>query len=93
MLKAKGPFTSVKASGFWDVRFLTNEEIDPGTLDDLQQPTLTRRTRQHLKVDVDLGLNDFVSLTLQHRGGYLPPTYRKVKPTVSLSLTFKGRWI
>ena len=89
----KGPFKNLKASAFWDVRFLTREEIDPGELDARQQPTLTRRTRQHLKVDVDLGLNDFVSLTVQHRSGYLPPAYKKVTPTVTVSLTFKGQWI
>jgi hypothetical protein len=88
-----GPFKSLKASAFWDARFLANEEIDPGRLDDHQQPTLTRRPRQYLKVDLDLGLNDFVSLTLQHRWGYLPPAYKKVNPTLTLSLTFKGQWI
>jgi hypothetical protein len=90
---AKGPFKSFKGSVVWDARFLANEEIDPGELDDNQQPTLTRRARQHVKVDFDLGLNDFVSLTLQHRGGYLPPAYKKVNPTITLSLTFKGQWI
>ncbi len=90
---AKGLFKSLKGSAFWDARFLLNEEIDPGELDSRQQPTLTRRTRQYLKVDVDLGLNDFVSLTVQHRWGYLPPTYKKVNPTVTLSLTFKGQWV
>jgi hypothetical protein len=34
-----------------------------------------------------------VSLTLQHRGGYLPPTYKKVTPTITVSLTFKGKWV
>jgi hypothetical protein len=90
---AKGPFQSLKGSAFWDVRFLASEEIDPGELDDNQQPTLTRRARQYLKLDFDLGLNDLVSLTLQHRWGYLPPAYQKVNPTVTLSLTFKGQWI
>jgi len=90
---AKGPFKSLKGSAFWDARLLLNEEIDPGELDSRQQPTLTRRARQFLKVDVDLGVNDFVSLTLQHRWGYLPPTYKKVNPTITLSLTFKGQWV
>lgn len=84
---------SVKASAFWDVRFLINEEIDPAELDDGNQPTFTNRTRQHLKIDLDLAVNNFVSLTLQHRNGYLPPSYKKVRPTISLSLTFKGRWV
>jgi hypothetical protein len=83
----------MKASAFWDVRLLMNEEIDPGRLDSASQPKLTRRTRQHLKADFDIGLNDFLSLTIQHRQGYLPPLYKKVNATVALSLTFKGRWL
>jgi hypothetical protein len=90
---ANGPFKSLKGSAFWDARFLANEEIDPGRLDDHQLPTLTRRPRQYLKVDIDLGLNDLISLTLQHRWGYLPPAYKKVNPTLTLSLTFKGQWL
>ena len=90
---AKGPFKSLKGSAFWDARFLLNEEIDPGEPDSNRQPTLTRRPRQFLKVDFDLAVNDFVSLTLQHRWGYLPPTYKKVNPTITLSLTFKGQWV
>ncbi len=88
-----GVFKSLKGAAFWDARFLASDEIDPGRPDSRQQPTLTRRPRQYLKVDFDLGLTDMVSLTLQHRWGYLPPTYKKVNPTVSLSLTFKGQWI
>jgi hypothetical protein len=88
----RGPFKSFKGSAFWDARFLASEEIDPGRLDNRQQPTLTRRARQYLKVDFDLGLNDLVSLTLQHRWGYLPPAYKKVSSNVSLTLTFKGQW-
>ena len=86
-------FKSLKGSIFWDVRFLASEEIDPGRLDGSGQPTLTRRPRQNLKADFDLGLTELVSLTLQHRWGYLPPTYNKVNPTFTLSLTFKGQWI
>jgi hypothetical protein len=93
LLQGKGPFKAVKASAFWDVRFLTSEEIDPGERDALGLPTLTKRTRQHLKIDLDLAVNRFVSLTLQHRGGYLPPTYKKVTPTITVSLTFKGKWV
>ena len=89
---ANGPFKTLKGSAFWDARFLANEEIDPGRPDARGLPTLTRRARHHLKVDLDLGLNDFVSLTIQHRYGYLPPVYKKVSPTISLSLTFKGKW-
>ena len=92
VIKTGRVFQAVKASAFWDVRVLTHEEIDPGRPDGRSQPTMTKRTRQHLKVDVDLALNSFVSLTLQHRGGYLPPLYKKVKSTITLSLTFKGRW-
>jgi hypothetical protein len=40
-----------------------------------------------------MGLNDLVSLTVQHRWGYLPPAYKKVNPTITVSLTFKGQWI
>ena len=90
---AKGVFKSLKGSVSWDARFLANEEIDPGRLDSHGQPTLTRRPRQYLQADFDLGLTELVSLTLQYRGGYLPPTYKKVNPAFSLSLTFKGQWI
>jgi hypothetical protein len=88
-----GPFKVFKASGQWDARFLGNEEIDPGRLDAAKLPTLTRRARQFLKIDFDIAVNDFVSLTVQHRQGYLPPTYKKVSPTLVLSLTFKGKWV
>jgi hypothetical protein len=27
------------------------------------------------------------------RWGYLPPLYKKVSPSLTLSLTFKGRWV
>jgi hypothetical protein len=90
---AKGPFKTLKGSAMWDARFLANEEIDPGRLDAAKQPTLTQRPRQYLKADFDLAVNDYVSLTLQHRWGYLPPTYKKVNPTFTLSLTFKGQWV
>jgi hypothetical protein len=90
---AKGPFKSLKASAVWDARFLVNEEIDFGRLDSRNLPTLTRRPRQYFKLDVDMSLNDFVSLTVQHRWGYLPPAYKKVNPTITVSLTFKGQWI
>jgi hypothetical protein len=90
---ARGVFKSLKGSVFWDTRFLASDEIDPGRLDSRGQPTLTRRPRQNLKADFDLGLTELVSLTLQHRWGYLPPTYKKVNPTFTLSLTFKGQWI
>jgi len=90
---AKGVFKSLKGSVFWDARFLASEEIDPGRLDSRGQPTLTRRPRQNFKADFDLGLTELVSLTLQHRWGSLPPTYKKVNPTFTLSLTFKGQWI
>ena len=89
----KGLLKNVKASALWDARFLANEEIDPGELDATAQPTLTQRTRQHLKADLDFGISDFVSLTVQHRWGYLPPLYKKVSPSVTLSLTFKGLWL
>jgi hypothetical protein len=92
-LKGAGPFKAVKASGFWDVRLLGSDEIDPGELDAANQPTLTKGPRQYLKIDLDLAVNDFVSLTVQSRGGYLPPAYKKVTSTVTLSLTFKGRWV
>jgi hypothetical protein len=90
---AKGPFKSLKASAVWDARFLVNEEIDFGRLDSRDLPTLTRRPRQYFKLDFDMGLNDLVSLTVQHRWGYLPPAYKKVNPTITVSLTFKGQWI
>lgn len=90
---ANGLFKSLKGSVFWDARFLASEEIDPGRLDSHGQPTLTRRPRQNVKADFDLGLTELVSLTLQYRWGYLPPTYKKVNPTFSVSLTFKGQWI
>jgi len=93
LLKGKGPFKAVKASAFWDVRFLTSAEVDPAQRDAAGQPTLTKRTRQHLKIDLDLAVNNFVSLTLQHRGGYVPPTYKRVTSTITLSLTFKGKWV
>jgi hypothetical protein len=89
----RGPFKNLKASAFWDARFLGNEEIDPGRLDNRGQPTLTKRPRQFLKVDFELGLTDLVSLTVQHRWGYLPPAYKKVNANISLNLTFKGQWI
>ncbi len=90
---SNGPFKVFKASAFWDARFLATDEIDPGRLDASKSPTLTRRTRQHVKVDFDIAANDFVSLTVQHRQGYLPPVYKKVSSTLTLSLTFKGRWL
>jgi hypothetical protein len=93
VLKPAKVFKSLKGSIFWDARFLASEEIDPGRLDPGGQPTLTRRPRQNLKGDFDLGVTELVSLTLQYRWGYLPPTYNKVNPTFSLSLTFKGQWI
>jgi hypothetical protein len=89
----KGLLKNVKASAVWDARFLANEEIDPGELDAAGKPTLTRRARQHLKADLDFGISDFVSLTVQHRWGYLPPLYKKVSPSVAVSLTFKGVWL
>lgn len=89
----KGLLKNIKASALWEVRFLANEEIDPGERDALQQPTLTRRTRQHLKADLDIGISEYVSLTVQHRWGYLPPVYKKVSPSLTVSLTFKGRWL
>ena len=93
VLKPAKVFKSLKGSVFWDARFLASEEIDPGRLDSHGQPTLTRRPRQNVKADFDLGLTELVSLTLQYRWGYLPPTYKKVNPTFTLSLTFKGQWI
>ena len=93
VLKPAKVFKSLKGSIFWDARFLASEEIDPGRLDSAGQPTLTRRPRQNLKADFDLGLTELVSLALQYRWGYLPPTYKKVNPTFTLSLTFKGQWI
>lgn len=90
--RPSGPFKVIKASALWQARVLARDEIDPDRLDDAGQPTLTGRMRQHLAADVDIGLNDFVSLTFQHRWGQVPPTYNVVKPTFALSLTFKGSW-
>jgi hypothetical protein len=85
-------FHSITVDASWLARLLAKPEIDHDRLDASDDPTLTRRARHRVVVDIAFKLNERFGLALQIRGGPLPPAFEKVRRSIAASFVYKADW-